>query len=56
MRKGSARKSNQALRRRQAEIHKAMDDYYASLSDREVAEDRAWGQFALEEASEAEDW
>ena len=43
-------------RQRRKEIHKAMDDYYTNLSDEELAEDRAWGKFALQQASKAKDW
>jgi len=43
-------------RQRKAEIHKAMDDYYSSLTDEDVAEDKAWGEFGLEQASKAKDW
>lgn len=48
--------SEAGRRQRKAEIHKAMDDYYSSMTDEEIAEDRAWGQFALEQASKAKDW
>ena len=37
-------------------VTKAMDDYYTNLTDEEIAEDRAWGQFGLEQASKAKDW
>jgi hypothetical protein len=43
-------------RQRKAEVHKAMDDYYSSLTDEEIAEDRAWGEFGIEQASKAKDW
>jgi hypothetical protein len=48
--------SEAGRRQRRAEIHNAMDDYYASLTDEEVAEDRSWGEFGLEQASKAKDW
>jgi hypothetical protein len=37
-------------------VTKAMDDYYTNLTDEEIAEDRTWGQFGLEQASKAKDW
>ena len=42
--------------RRRAEVNEAMDDYYSGLSAAEIAEDRDWGQFALEQVSKAKDW
>jgi len=48
--------SEAGRRQRKAEIHKAMDDYYANLTDEEMAEDKAWGQFGFEQASKAKDW
>ncbi len=41
---------------RRAALHQAMDDYYNSLSDEEVADDRAWGEFALEQAAKSRNW
>lgn len=43
-------------RQRKTELHKTMDDYYATMNDEEIAEDCAWGQFGLEQASKAKDW
>jgi hypothetical protein len=43
-------------RQKRADLHRAMEDYYGSLTAEEVAEDRAWGEFALEQASQAKDW
>jgi hypothetical protein len=48
--------SEAGRRQRKAEVHKAIDDYYSGLTDAEVAEDRAWGEFALEQVSKAKDW
>lgn len=48
--------SDARLRARRSEVHQAMDTYYDSLSDDEVAEDAAWGRFALRQVSKAKDW
>jgi hypothetical protein len=48
--------SEAGRRQRKAEIHSAMDEYYASMTVEEMAEDRSWGQFGLDQASKAKDW
>jgi hypothetical protein len=48
--------SEAGRRHRKAEIHSAMDDYYSNMTEEEMSEDRAWGQFGLEQASKAKDW